>query len=500
MTGELASTIAAETGQAAPRAEAAGGDSRVGLLDIGSSSIRLVIYRAGGRLPHPQFNEREVCRLGAGLGETGRLDPERISHALDTLQRFAVIAGNSDLDRLEVFATEAVRKASNKADFLDPAEAVLGCRIRLLSGDEEARYAALGVISGFAGVDGVVADLGGGSLELQPIEDSVPRAMPPGETSLPLGHLRPLGPEQVDRTLRSLGWIKEARGQRLYVVGGTLRAIATAYSSQSRKRLDLVHGLVLPVPELVEMIDAIEEVDGQMQGIPPARRPSMKQAILVMRSLLLALEPSEVVFSGYGAREGILYETFGARKLADDPLIAGAREYAELWERHDGMGEALERAMSKFAAVMPPRLRRLARACALLADVTWHDFPDYRGPLAAEKMLGLSVVGITHAERIWMAAVLFIRYRGVFPDRGIFKGNKLTSKERELASYTGLVLRMLMNLTGGLPGLIDGLRIENGKKRITLVFGAEAAGLRSELFHRRLEAVARFSPVEITVR
>ena len=125
------------------------GDKKVGLVDIGSSSIRLVIYRAGGRLPHPQFNEREVCRLGAGLAETGQLDPDRIAHALETLSRFSIIARFSNLDRLDVFATEAVRKASNQADFIKPAEALLGCGIRILDGVEEARYAALGVISGF---------------------------------------------------------------------------------------------------------------------------------------------------------------------------------------------------------------------------------------------------------------------------------------------------------------------------------------------------------------
>ena len=479
--------------------EAAGrGDSRIGLVDIGSSSIRLVIYRAGGRLPHPQFNEREVCGLGTGVGATGRLDPGRVSHALETLRRYAIIARRSGLDRLDVFATEAVRRAANRSDFLEPAGEILGCPIRLLSGAEEARYAALGVVSGFVGADGVVADLGGGSLELQAVGNGALLEMPAGQTSLPLGYLNPLDGEEVAGAFASLDWTGEYRGRNLYAVGGTWRAIATAYSAGSRKRLDIVHGLTLKMPKLGRMMDAIDAVDGEMEGIPLARRPSMRQGILVLRALVDVLEPPRIVFSSYGAREGILYENLDAGQAQVDPLIAGAREYAGMWQRHDGLGESLERAMEGFAAVLPEPMRRLARACALLADLAWLDFPDYRGALAVEKMLGLSVVGITHSERIWMAAALYVRYHGRFPQRKDIKG-RLKRGERRAACYAGLVLRMLMNLTGGLPELIDGLRVEHGKKTVTLVLGPELTGLRSELFQRRLEAVAEYSPVPIKI-
>ena len=500
MTGIPSDMPARDVESDIARITAEADDSRVGLVDIGSSSVRLVIYPSGGRLPNPLFNEREVCRLGAGVGETGRLDPERVKHALGALRRFALIAGNSDLEHFEVFATEAVRKAGNRDEFLKPAEEILGCPIRTISGAEEARYAALGVVSGFAAVDGVAADLGGGSLELQAVNDSVLAEMEPGETSLPLGYLNPLDDETISRALRSLSWTKgRCRGRSLYIVGGAWRAIATTYSARSKKRLDIVHGLTLSMPKLGKMMDAIDAADGEMEGIPPARRPSMRQAIRVLRRLVEALEPSDAVFSSYGVREGILHERLHASRPAADPLLAGVREYAGLWQRHDGLGDALERVVGEFAAVLPKPMRRLARACALLADISWLDYPDYRGRLAVNKMLGLPVVGITHAERVWMAAVLHIRYSGKFPSRRVLKAD-LTRKEGEFALYTGLVLRMLLNLTGGLPRLVDGLRVEAGGEAVTMHLGEDLAGLRSGLFERRLEAVAEHSPVRILVK
>ena len=282
-------------------------ENKIGLIDIGSSSIRLVIYRAGGRLPHPQFNERDVCRLGEGLAETGLLDQDRMDQALTTLQRFAKIIEASGLDEIKAFATEAVRKAKNSAQFIDAAEAIINTPINILSGAEEAQFAGKGVLSGFVDVDGVVGDLGGGSLELIHVKNMVSVKKQP-QASLPCGHLVPLDPQEVDDMISGIDWAAETKGKVFYAVGGTWRAIATAYTAASKKRIDVVHGLTLTRKDLMEMIEKIEDADGQIKGIPPARRSSMKQASIVMRAILSVFDPIEVVFSSYGAREGLLYD------------------------------------------------------------------------------------------------------------------------------------------------------------------------------------------------
>lgn len=473
------------------------GDTRIGLVDIGSNSIRLVIYRAGGRLPHPQFNEREVCRLGQGLAETGSLASDRIEHALQTLARFSIIIDHSNLDRLDVFATEAVRKASNKDDFLNPAEKILGQPVRVLDGVEEAIYAARGVISGFVYVDGVVADLGGGSLELTQVSPD----NPPSDTcsvSLPLGHLIDADESQIAEMIKQVGWLASTPCERLYAVGGTWRAIATAYTARSKKRVDIVHGLTLMRDELDPFLEKITESSGEVRGIPPARRGSMIQAIRVLRGLMDVIGTDKVVFSSYGAREGVLHDDLDQKNQGIDPLMAGVAEFAEVSQRFDGLGKALEGSMEAFISMLPESDQRLGRASCWLSDISWLEYPDYRGSLAVEKMLGMSVVGISHAERVWMAAVLFIRYTGSFPKGGIFRG-LLKRKERKQALFIGLALRMLMAASGGIPSIIEQFDISAKKKKVTIRLPQTLQGLDTALLERRINAITEVRKIKINL-
>ena len=463
-------------------------ENKIGLIDIGSSSIRLVIYRAGGRLPHPQFNERDVCRLGEGLAETGLLDQDRMDQALTTLQRFAKIIEASGLDEIKAFATEAVRKAKNSAQFIDAAEAIINTPINILSGAEEAQFAGKGVLSGFVDVDGVVGDLGGGSLELIHVKNMVSVKKQP-QASLPCGHLVPLDPQEVDDMISGIDWAAETKGKVFYAVGGTWRAIATAYTAASKKRIDVVHGLTLTRKDLMEMIEKIEDADGQIKGIPPARRSSMKQASIVMRAILSVFDPIEVVFSSYGAREGLLYDELSNDIRRIDPLMAGVDEFAAMTERHQGLGPALAAKTLPFLETYKIKDHRLTEAVCYLADLSWLDHPDYRASLAIEKMLGLSVVGINHKERAWMAAVLSVRYSGTFPSRSLFRG-MLKRKERETARFVGLVMRMLMTATGGIPQLLEQVTVTPEKKSLTIAFPKDLFGTDEGLIKRRVKAIA----------
>ena len=470
--------------------------STIGLIDIGSNSIRLVIYRSEGRLPHPQFNERDVCRLGEEVGRTGYLGAAQMQLAFKSLHRFAEIARSSQVDALEVFATEAVRRAHNSSDFIDKAEAILETHIRVISGHEEAMMSALGICSGFHDPVGLVADLGGGSLELVPVETGkmIRKDM---ASSLPCGYLNKYSSNEISGYLDTLSWLETINPQRLYVVGGVWRAIATAYIYKRKPRIDIVHGFSMSLDQLHQIMDKIDARGGDIHGIPNARRPSMSQAIRVIRVLMDKLSPSEIVFSAFGVREGILFDRLDLNLRYGDPLMEGAKEYAVMTTRFPHQGKVLARKIAPLIAHLKPSYQRLTVACCYLCDLVWLEHPDHRSRLALEKMLGLSVVGISLAERVWMAAVLYTRYEGYMPKRRDFLA-LIPEADRKHAKSIGVLLRLFMTFSGGIPKVLEHVEIEETKKGFTLHIDDDLIG-SGDLVKRRVANANRSLPYKLTL-
>lgn len=467
---------------------------RIGLIDIGSNSIRLVIYRSDGRLPHPQFNEREVCRLGEEVGRSGNMGEKQMTQAFRALQRFKAIVDASHVDALEVFATEAVRRAHNSAYFITQVETILDARVRVISGKEEATLSALGVCSGFLDPAGLVADLGGGSLELIPVSSG--KVIHSDQAaSVPCGYLINNDKDNIMSSLQSVPWLENMAGQRFYAVGGVWRAIATAFSYQLKPRLDIVHGLSISLGQLHEMMDEIDACDGNMYGIPSARRSSMVQAIRITRILIDIVRPSQIIFSAFGVREGILSERLELHSRQGDPLIDGVKEYAAMTMRFSGQGKHIARIMDMFMAHLPPSYQRLVRACCYLCDLAWLEHPDHRSRLALEKMLGLSVVGISHMERVWMAAVLYTRYEGNMPKNRDFLAF-IPHVDRKYARSTGLLLRLLMTFSGGIPELLEQVQITPSETGFTFTIADHLIG-SGDLVKRRVISANRSLPYKI---
>src|SRR5215470_10897185 len=232
--------------EASRRAAVEAREGRIGVIDLGSNSIRLVIYERLSRSPAPIFNERVLCGLGRGLQRSGKLSPEGTSRALDNLARFMLLARHMGVSRLDLLATAAVRDASDGAAFVAEASRRCHAAIRVLSGQEEARLSALGVLSGMPEADGVMGDLGGGSLELVALN----RGEIGEQATLPLGPLRimELGEGEpkrargaVDAALAGLLWLESCAGRVFYAVGGAWRAIARIHIEQSRYPLHVIH-------------------------------------------------------------------------------------------------------------------------------------------------------------------------------------------------------------------------------------------------------------------
>ena len=218
----------------------------VAVVDIGSNSVRLIVYEDAGRAPAPLFNEKVLCGLGRAVFTTGKLAPDAVKRALRALRRFRALIDQLSVPHVEVIATAAAREADNGPEFIAQAERILGQEITVLSGTREAELAALGVVSGIHAADGFAGDLGGGSLELIDVRGG----RLSDASTLPLGGLRLIDAsggslkkarDIVDAELAKVDWLEKGRGRDFYAIGGTWRALARLHMTQTNYPLSVMH-------------------------------------------------------------------------------------------------------------------------------------------------------------------------------------------------------------------------------------------------------------------
>lgn len=480
-----------------PEAEA-GRPRRVGVIDVGSNSIRLVVYDALTRTPLPFFNEKVMVGLGRGLSRTGRLDPERAEQALATLERFAELCRIMALEQVDAVATAAVRDADDGPDFVARVERRCGFTLRVLSGTEEAELSALGVVSAIPDADGLMGDIGGSSLELVALN----RGRPGRQTTLPLGPFRLLDAggndlkaarALVDKRFERLGWLEEAKGRHLYVVGGNWRALARIRIEQTGYPIRIIHHYRLPRGEALELAGLVARLSGaslkRLGGVARERREVLPLAALVFERLLKAAEPADAIFSAYGLREGVLYKRWDQTIRARDPLIDACVTMAEIYGQAPEFGFALHDWMGPLFGQEDAEARRLRLAVCLLCDLAWREHPDYRAEHAFLRVLRLPVVGIDHPGRVFLALAVASRY----PGGGAYRHDSLQLLEenrRIRARAVGLAVRLGDNLAGKSADALRQTTIRIEGKRLVLKFKPGAPPLMGEGVRKRLAALA----------
>src|SRR6478736_9327321 len=355
----------------------------VSVVDIGSNSVRLVVYEGLSRSPTILFNEKVLCGLGKGIALSGRMDDDSVQRALASLHRFKALSDQARAKTMYVLATAAAREASNGADFIRQAETILQRKVRVLSGEEEARYSALGIISGFFDPDGIAGDLGGGSLELIDIKG---HEIGPGIT-LPLGGLRLAeyaGGSLSKAAAFAKKYVKTAKvlakgeGRTFYAVGGTWRNIAKLHMEMRGYPLHMMQGYVVPLDEMLRFLEQISAKDSKepaFQIISKHRRALLPFGAIAMKEVLSAMKPATVTFSAQGVREGYLYSMLSDGDRDRDPLLAAADELAILRARSPEhareLAEWTGRMMPFFGVTETDEESRYRQAACLLADISW---------------------------------------------------------------------------------------------------------------------------------
>jgi len=477
----------------------------VGVIDIGSNSVRLVVYEGLTRSPTPIFNEKVLAGLGREVQTTRLLAPDAVDKALATLRRFRTLCDRIDVPNLWVIATAACRDAKNGKVFVDEAERICRTRIEVISGKREAELSALGVVSGFHRPDGLMGDLGGGSLELTDVRG---HRVQPGIT-LPLGGLAlqdvskkslKKAEKVVKKALGEARLLEGGKGRSFYAIGGTWRALARLHMWQKGYPLHVMHGYVIPAREAYEFSGLVHRVDtetlSQIEAVADARRPLLSYAALVLEHLIDMARPKDIVISALGVREGLLYSMLDAEERRQDPLIAAAQELNVLRSRSPAHGQELitwtDRFMASTGIEETAEERRLRHAACLLGDIGWRAHPDYRGEQSLNIIANAAFVGIDHPGRAYLALAVFFRHVGLIDE-------ELSPRLRELAStrvldrarVLGAALRVAYLVSASTTGVLPKTPLVVERGRLVLRFENGLKTLAGERVFARLRQLAR---------
>ncbi len=473
----------------------------VAVVDIGSNSVRLVIYDTLSRAPFPRFNEKSLCGLGSELDTTGRLPEESIDSCVNAVHRYCVIAHAMRAGRIDLLATEAVRRAENAKDLVEAIRARTGRRVRILTGSEEAQLAAQGVAAGFHRPTGVVGDLGGGSLELSSVSDGrVGREA----TTLPLGALRVLplmarderaAKRHLDEIFADRPWAA-ADVERFFVVGGGWRALARIHLATIQAPLRVVHGLELDYDTARRLTKTILKTAPDqvplLPGVPARRTTTVRAAALVLHRLLKAMQPDRIVFSALGLREGWLHRRLPAAERGLDPLLVGAATFGRPRARVPHIGEAMAEWTAHLFTSETEQKKRLRIATCELSDIGWRDHAELRALQNFHRLSEFPFVALDHAERVFIALAIHRRYGGADGDPGLdAAASLLDPASRQRAGVLGCALRLGYRFSGSVPELLEHARLEVDDERVTMRLTTDEDVPDSDPVRSRLRDLAR---------
>ncbi|GLQ09572.1 exopolyphosphatase [Devosia yakushimensis] len=484
------------------------GAKPVAVLDIGSNSVRLVVYERHARSLTPLYNEKAACALGRGMAQTGRLADANVAQALNAIKRFALVARMMRVGKVHVLATSAVRDAANRDDFVAAVEAIMETKVHVLSGEREAHFAALGVVAGIPGFNGIVGDLGGGSLELSAIRDGNDTN---GE-SHELGVIR-LQDDSDGNPAKAAALVRErletsilktiSPGNSFAAIGGTWRALAKLHQVMRDYPLHMVQHYVVPAEDMIALCAEIVAA-GSLKNYPgsdfvsSSRRDLVPFGAAVLGEVLKSGKFANVMFSALGVREGYLFGLLDAKEQAIDPLIQAAEELSVLRSRSPShANDLIEFTGQYFAAAGIAETSdetRLRTVACLLADIGWRAHPDYRGSQSVDAVAYGSLTGVDHPGRAFLCQVIAVRYGGL-KMKGVDHPLLGLAPEAEMlrAKLIGALFRVAYPMTAAMPGILPRIRFEVEGPTLTLVLPQDFAFLDGEHLSGRLDQFANLA-------
>ena len=484
---------------------------RCGVVDLGSNSVRLVVYEGSTRNPLPIFNEKAVLRLGRGLQATGRLNEEGTAQALTVMHRYHAVARAMGATPFEVLATAAVRDAENGPAFVEALrERLPGVPIHILSGQEEAAYSADGVLCGIPAANGILADIGGGSLEVVRLVQGVRGS----SQTLRLGVIRLAersGGDLIraraiaEDDLLTVPWLGQASGGDLYLVGGAWRALARIHLLQTNYPLNMVHHYTITWEQARDLAGLIstggKKIFEKLPGALRRRMDDLPVAAVALRRLLHLTNVKRVVFSASGLREGWFMRRMPAEVRERDPLLDAACEMAARHGRDPSLPPALINWTQPLFPGETPDGARLRQAVCWVSDIGSHDHPEFRAEQAFLRVLRQPGIGLDHQARAFLALAVAMRYEAA-SDSAFLRPARLLLDigTANRAEVLGIALRLAYTLSAGTKDLLAGTQIRIQESRLVLCLQADSGVFAGESVIRRLQRLAQSLGLEAVAK
>lgn len=478
------------------------------VIDIGSNTVRLVVYENRERAPYVVFNEKVFCGLGRGVSEDGLMIKVSIDLAISTLKRFAMLLNKMAISDPRVVATSAVRDAKNGPDFIKEVKKQTGLDIQVIAGIEEARLSGCGVICAVPHAKGIVGDLGGGSLELAIVEDKEVS----NEVTLPIGPLRLQDQDgrwidspkrKVKKELAKVEWLKEVKGSKFYAVGGAWRALARIHMKVVGYQHINMHNYVIPVDEITALARRISrmslvELDEYRPYISDKRVGVISLASLTLYRLLKIIKPSKFIISAFGVREGVLYDEMDVEVRKQDPLIIGCHQVAEMTGRFPEHGNRLYKWIDPLFSNETEEHERLRLAMCILSDVGWRGHPEYRADKVVAEVLYGRLGGINHWGAGLIAMALYVCYGGSDSKaRQVEVAMSLISRDdMHYATKVGLALRLAQRLSAGTARGLKLAELKPTKNGLLLNVNPDKIDIINDVVKKRHNELADFLDME----
>jgi len=484
---------------------------RIAAIDIGSNSIRQIVADVSTAGSIRIIDEMKAApRLGAGLSRTGRLSAGSMRYALEAVQRMTTLARQLGAVRIHVVATSAVREAENRRDFLDLVREETGLKVRLLTGEDEARLSFRSALAHFdLGVRrAVVMDIGGGSLELAMSADGLVERL----ESFPFGALRLteefLGERPKPKQLRKLRAtvrdgirrvlpVRDWRGAQLIGSGGTFTNLGAMHLAARGMPFDgRVHGTQVKREEIEHTLDMLlassRTERAAIPGLNPGRADIILAGLAVAAEVMARIEAREVTVSGYGIREGLLLESARVSPAPADPGEArerSIRQFAERCHYEQPHAEQVQKlALQLFDAVgrrlgCEPADREILSDAALLHDVGYHIGHAKHHKHSFHLISHAELLGVSPEQKVLIAHVA--RYhRGAEPRRRHREYAQLDQETRRKICRLAAILRLADGLDRGHAGAVKQLKVRWLARavRVMLFPHTKATSLRLEVW------------------